>query len=141
MKKIGINDANRVAIRHIKINSIKNKFDELSSMVKNNIDILMVLEAKLDSSFPQMQFRVEGYSPPFRYDRNCHGGGILIFIRKDIPTKIISITPLKNFEGIFVVLNFRKKKILSCCSYSLHKNLISNHLNILGRTLDTQMKI
>ena len=113
----------------------------LSSMVKDNIDILMVSETKLDSSFPQAQFRIEGYAPPFRYDRNSHGGGILLFIREDIPTKVISITPLKDFEGIFVELNFRKKKVLLCCSYNPHKNLISNHLNILRKILDTQMKI
>ena len=98
----------------------------------------MVSETKLDSSFPQIQLRREGYAHPFRYS---HGGGILLFIREDIPTKIISITPLKDFEGIFVELNFRKKKVLLCCSYNPHKNLISNHLNILGKILDTQMKI
>ena len=74
----------------------------LSSMVKDNIDILMVSETKLDSSFPQAQFRMEGYALPFRYDRSSHGGGFLLFIWEDISTKIISITPLKNFEGIFV---------------------------------------
>ena len=66
----------------------------LSSMVKYNIDILMVSETKLDSSFLQIQLRREGYAHPFRYS---HGGGILLFIREDIPTKIISITPLKDF--------------------------------------------
>ena len=110
-------------------------------MVKDNIDILMVSETKLDSSFQQAQLRIEGYAPPFRYDRNSHGGGILLFTGEDIPTKIISITPLNDFEAIFVELNFRKKKILLCCSYNPHKNLISNHLNILGKILDTQMKI
>ena len=105
------------------MNSIRNKFDMLFSMVKDNIDILMVSETKLDSSFPQAQFRIEGYVPQFRYDRNSHGGDILHFIREDIATKIISITPLKDFEGIFVELNFRKKKVLLCCSYNPHKNL------------------
>ena len=57
----------------------------LSSMVRDNIDILMVLETKLDSSFPQAHFKIEGYVPPFRYDRNSHGVGILLFIREDIP--------------------------------------------------------
>ena len=57
------------------------------------------------------QFRIEEYVPPFRYDRNSNGGGILFFIREDIPTKIISITLLKDFEGIFVELNFCKKKL------------------------------
>ena len=82
----------------------------LSSMVKDNIDILMVSETKLDSSFPQTLFRIEGYDPPFRYNRNSHRRGVLLFIREDIPTKIISIAPLKDFEGIFVELNCPKKK-------------------------------
>ena len=132
---------NRVVKRHININSVRNKFDMPSIMVKDNIDILMVLETKLNSSFPQTQFRTEEYAPPFRYDTNSYGGGILLFIREDIPTKIISVTPLKDFEGNFVELNFRKKKVLLCCSYNPYKNLISNHLNILGKILDTQMKI
>ena len=94
----------------------------LSSMIKDNIEILMVSETKIDSSF---QFRIEGYAPPFRYDRNFHGGCIFLFIREDIPTRIISMTPLKNFEGIFVELNFRKEKIILCYSYNPQKNLIS----------------
>ena len=110
-------------------------------MVKNNIDILMVSETKLFSSFPQAQFRIEEYAPPFRYDRNSHGGGILLFIREDISTKIISRTPLKDFEGIFVELKFRKKNFFLCCSYNPPKNFISNHLNYLGKILDTRLKI
>ena len=51
------------------------------------------------------------------------------------------MTPLKDFEGIFVELNFRTKNILLSYSYNPHKNLISNHLNILGKILDAQMKI
>ena len=123
MKKIRINNVTRVVIGHININSIRNKFDMLSSMVKDSIDILMVSETKLDSSFPQAQFRMEGYAPPFRYDRESYGGGILLFIREDIPTKIISITPLKDFEGIFVELNFRKKKFYYVVPITLIKIL------------------
>ena len=141
MKKIRINNVNRVVIGHININSIRNKFDMLFSMVKDNIDMLMVSETKLDSSFPQAQFRMEGYAPPFRYDRSSHLGGTLLSIREEIPTKIISITPLKDFGGTFGELNFRKKKVMLYCSYNPHKNLISNHLNILGKILDTQIEI
>ena len=46
----------------------------LTCMVKDNIDILKVLVTKLDSSFTNAQFVIEGYGPPFRHDRNCHGG-------------------------------------------------------------------
>ena len=52
LKKIQLFNVNMVVIRHTNINSIRNKFDMLSSMVKDNIDILMVSETNLDSSFP-----------------------------------------------------------------------------------------
>ena len=38
-------------------------------------------------------------------------------------------------------LNFRKKKVLLFCSYNPYKNLLSNHLNILGKRLASPMKI
>ena len=42
------------------------------------IDVLCVDETKLDSSFPDHQFKIEGYQfPPFRGDRNSKGGGKL----------------------------------------------------------------
>ena len=52
----------------------------------------------------------------------------LLVLREVIFAKIISITLLKDYEGIFVELNFQKKKILLCCTYNPHKNIISNHL-------------
>ena len=98
MKKIRINNGNRVLIGHINFNYSRKKFDMLSSMVKDNIDILMVSETKLDFSFPQTQFRIERYAPLFRYYKTSCSGGILLFIREDISANIVSITALKYFE-------------------------------------------
>ena len=47
---------------------------------------------------------------------------------------------LKDFEGFFVELNLRKKKILMYCSYNPAKSNISSHLSIVGRSLDSSMK-
>ena len=41
----------------------------------NNIDILLITETKLDSSFPSQQFAIEGYSLPLRLDRTSEGWG------------------------------------------------------------------
>ena len=46
LKKIQKINVNRVVKGHININSIRNKVDMSSSMVKDNIEILMVLETK-----------------------------------------------------------------------------------------------
>ena len=46
----------KLIVGHLNINSIRNKFDALSLIVKNNVDILMISETKLDDSFLTAQF-------------------------------------------------------------------------------------
>ena len=106
------------------------------NIIKNEINILMISETKIDNSFPISQFTMTGYSIPFRLDRTSHGGGILLFVREDIPCKIIKTDCDADFEGIFVEINLRKKKWLLCCSYNPHKSNIANHLKNICKTLD-----
>ena len=94
----------------------------------------MISETKLDESFPSMQFNIDGYNI-FRSDQNAKGDGILMYVRDDIPCKLI---PMRNstIEGFFIELKLRKKKWLLCCSYNPHRRFISNHLIDIGRNLD-----
>ena len=95
----------------------------------------MISETKLDESFPPSQFLLDGYSVPFHYDRNGNGGGILLYIRENIPSKLLSIN--KNIEGFFVEINLsKKKKWLLSCSYNPKKMQISNHLAELSKNTD-----
>ena len=77
-----------------------------------------------------------GYSIPFRLDRTSHGGGILLFVREDIPSKIIKTDCDADFDCIFLEINLRKKKWLLCCSYNPHKSNIANHLKNISKTLE-----
>ena len=63
-------------IGHLNINSIHNKFEMLSMSVVQYVDILVLSETKLDSTFPSIQFLINGFSVPHRLDRNSKGGGI-----------------------------------------------------------------
>ena len=45
---------------------------------------------KVDDTFPSEQFKIEGYSRPIRKDRNCHGGGLMIFTRDDLTYRELS---------------------------------------------------
>ena len=56
------------------INSIRNKFDVLMKIIKNEIALLMISETKIDNSFPISQFTMTGYSIPFKLDQTSHGG-------------------------------------------------------------------
>ena len=89
LENIRKNNSKKIFIGHLNINSIRNKFDFLADIVKDNIDILMISESKLDDSFPDSQFLIEGFGKPFRLDRNRNGGGIMLFIWSDIPAKVI----------------------------------------------------
>ena len=75
----------------------------------------MTSETKLDLSFPNGQFQIHGYSEPYRSERNGNGGGTPVFIRKNIPTKLIDSQ--MKIEGFFIELNLRRKKCLLSLSY------------------------
>ena len=140
LKELRIKNIKRVIVAHSNINSIRNKFEALFDTISNNIDILMISESKINESFPTNQFCAKGYARPYRLDRNDKGGGILLYIRDDIPSKMLNSFKLVNMETIFVEINLRKKKWLFCCSYNPHKNLISEHLSQLNNALNYYSK-
>ena len=45
-------------IGHLNINSIRNKLEIVSMSVAQYVDILMLSESKLDSTFPSIQFLI-----------------------------------------------------------------------------------
>ena len=111
LNKIRTKNLNNVVIGLLNVNSFNAKFDSIRSIVIDKIDILVLVETKLDDTYPTSQFIMGGYSSPFRRDRNRYGGGILIYVREDIPCKILHNHNLpEDIEGIFLELNFRKSK-------------------------------
>ena len=59
----------------------------------------------------------------------------MLFIRKDIPVKLLSLES-KSIEILYIELNIRKKKWLLSCSYNPNKNTIMNDVDALKRKLD-----
>ena len=121
---------------HLNINSIQNKFDSLVDIIKDNIDILMISETKADDSFPDGQFLLSGFETPFRLDRNRNDGDIMLFIRNDIPAKVVS-TDDRSIESFYVELNFRKKKWLLNCFYNPKHSSIEPHLDPFSKIIDS----
>ena len=92
---------------HLNINSVRNKFEALTYIIDNNTDLLLT---KLDDSFPAAQFQMKGFSVPYRYDRNGKGGGLLLYIREDIQSKLLISQSKCNIETLSVAVNLRKRK-------------------------------
>ena len=136
LRNVRTSNINRLIFGHLSINSLRNKFDLLCEQIKGSIDIFMIFETKLDDRFPQGQFLIAGFHSSFRFDHNKSGGGILLYVREDIRTKILS-HDFPSAESFFVEIILHKKKWLINCSYNPHKNNIKHHLETISRTLDT----
>ena len=67
---------NRLIIGNLNKNSISNRFDQLKLFVQGKVDILVVTETELDSTFPTSQFMIDSYSEPYHFDRNRNGDGV-----------------------------------------------------------------
>ena len=80
LSNIRLKNVNRLLIGNLNINSVSGKVDQLKVLIQGKLDILVITETKLDSSFPKRQFLIESFSEPYRLDRNTHGGGVLIYV-------------------------------------------------------------
>ena len=132
---------NKLIIANLNVNSIPNKFEQLKVLVQDKVDILVITESKLDSSFPISQFIISGFSKPFRLDRNRNGGGVLIFVREDIPTKELSSFFPEDIEGVLIEINLRKSKWLLCGCYHPPRQNNDYCLHHIGNALDQFSKI
>ena len=70
-----IKNINRLIVAHLNINQIIGKYNALKEIIQGYLDILALSESKLDQSNPTNVFDIEGYTQPFRRDRNKNGGG------------------------------------------------------------------
>ena len=79
VKNLGLKNGSKIIIGQININSILSKFNQLKELVLKHVDILVICETKLDETFPSSQFHMDGFSLPYRLDRN-RNGGVLWFL-------------------------------------------------------------
>ena len=137
LKQLRRRNISRVIVGYLNVNSIRNKFDTLKDMVSSNIDILTVAETKIDDSFPKEQFFMEGYSDPLRLDRDANGGGLLVYVRSDIPS-----TELKSFkfdndvECVCFEINLRGKKWVIFSIYRPPSQSEAHFFENLGKAVD-----
>ena len=137
LDKIRTKYFDRLIIGNLNINSLSSKFDQLKLLIQGKIDILIITETKLDDGFPTEQFTISGYSKPYRLDRNRNGGGVIIYIREDIPSKQINNFKIHDdIENIFIEVNLYKTKWLMCGCYHPPNQNDQYFYNNLGNALD-----
>ena len=132
--KLRKENPNNPNIAYLNINSLRKKILR-AICLKSSIDILCVDETKLDASYQNAQFHIEGYQfPPFRRDRNKHGGGKMVFVRNDIIAKRLESLEGKESETICIEFTISKKKWCTTFAYRPPKNdnkvIFFNELNL-----------
>ena len=71
----------------------------------------MISETKIDETFSDRQFYIEAFTPPYKFDWNCHGGGSLVYVKEDIPSKLTEIN--NSVENTFIELNWTSLQYLT----------------------------
>ena len=69
LNKIKTKKISNVVIDILNIYSFPGKFDSFKTIISANVDVMIIVETKLDDSYSTSQFCMHGYSKPFRGDR------------------------------------------------------------------------
>ena len=94
------------------------------------MDILLISETRIDTSFPTEQFLINGFTA-YRRGRNRNDRVMLLYIRENIPSKLLHTDDIK--EGFYIEISIITQKLLLGCSYNPHKRFISSSLKELGK--------
>ena len=78
---------------------------------------------------------------PYRFDRNSNGGGLLLYVREDIPSKFLQVKSGCNIESVCFEVNLRKTKWFINGSFNPNKSFLSNHVECLNRIIDEYSKL
>ena len=61
----------------------------LTSLTTNEIDVLLLSETNTDETFTLEQFLISFFAKQLRLDSNSRGGGTMLFIRYNIPVRLL----------------------------------------------------
>ena len=63
-------------------------------MIGNKTDILIISESKLDDTSLTSQFSIDNFTELLRIDRARNGGGILLYIKNNMATILLTNSAL-----------------------------------------------
>ena len=139
MKKQRLDNANNTVIGHLNINLFSNKFVFVKDIIKL-FDAFLVSESKLDHTFPSNQFRINGYET-FSIDRNRFGGGLILYINKNIRRKPLQEHVNKaNCEVIAIEFYQNNQKWLLFGLYKPPNQKTNDFIQNLSLILDLYFK-
>ena len=137
LKALKLQHPDNPLLSYVNVNSIRNKLDSLTSIALENVDILCVAESKLDSSFPNALFSVQDFKCPIRLDVSNMSGGLLLFIRESLSTRLLKCPNIPfDIQCISIELNMHNRKWLIMFVYRNPKQDLNYFLDELANIMD-----
>lgn len=98
---------------HLNVNSIQNKFEEVSTLVQQlKAHVVFLTETKIDASYSNSQFKLKGYNC-YRNDRAKGGGGIMAYFAYTLQTKRLKTNrKYKTVESLVIESKFGRHKVI-----------------------------
>ena len=129
MSEFRMKYSRNIIIEYININSIRNKFNNFVGVVNSKIGIIVIAETKLDLSFANCQFMINGFGQPVRLDVSSVSGGILVYIENEIIAKLLKDLEIpRDIEIVPKDINIWKQKLL----LPLNRNASQNQAYFVG---------
>ena len=105
------------SVLYFNARSLKNKIDELISRCRQyQPNIVIITETWLDHHVPDSFLTISDYVI-LRCDRDSHGGGVAVFIKKTISHEIVSLTPSNNFKSNILACRLVELSVIWFCFY------------------------
>ena len=118
---------------YLNIGSIRNKFENLFSLLANKFDILITAKTKLDGSFPTNDLLIKSFHQPFQLDISKNSGGLLIYINI-LPAEFLSnYTFPSNIQAIRFEFSLKKRKWLFMSIYKRSSKNSHYFLNSISK--------
>ena len=126
-----------VLLGYLNINSVRNWFYSIPPLTEHNINVFALVETKLDSSFPERQFLLEGMKKPYRFDVSSRKGGLLEYINKNISSKYLWSFHLPNeIQAIPIEVHLKQRKLLVVSIYRPADQKLAYFLSSITNLLD-----
>ena len=96
------------------------------TFIDDSLDIIGIAESKLDNSFPTSQFLIQGYNSPYRLDISENNGGLLVYVKRGIISKRLSIHKQPfDMQAIIIELQFHNQKCFHIQASKTESNMFS----------------
>ena len=121
----------------ININSVRNKFKTLVSLVNPDLDILIILETLNHQLFPHSKFMIDGFLLPYCLDRSAHSVSEVILLKCYSIMLLYHSTILSIILAIFIEMNIKCNPTYNPSKSLIEKPFVKDEHFVIVRDFNT----